>query len=566
MQPGVRSGIRGEKAGTVKTLAPKGPGFGAAVMLCLAVAMTVALPARLAAAPYAAMVIDARSGEVLHARNHDTRLHPASLTKMMTLYIAFEALARGEITLDTPVTISAKAAGEPCSCLGLRAGQTIALRYLIRAAAVRSSNDAATAIGEAISGSEAAFIARMNRTARAMGMNDTTFRNAHGLTAQGHLSTARDMTTLGRQLFFDYPQYYNLFSRRSADAGIAQVVNTNRRFLDAYRGADGIKTGFTRAAGFNLTASAERDGRRIIATVFGGASVADRNARMTELLDMGFARAPAQVALRRPAPPAYTGPDQRAPAADAGGRTIRVQTAPARSPIPPARPLPEATVPDELLLAVQAGVGNVLAALAEDSAEPAPPAARPMERPEGLAEAIVPPAETTDDTVQKGDATPGSPGRDMAQAAVEPRDQPQMSEATPGPSGAVATRGTAVSGIVLTSAMPPPRPAEGIVQTSTTAEPPQPGVPNEVLTRQVSTSEPRMWGINIGRYSSAFDAERVLMQTALADITALDGAVRKVRPVSGGFDAQFLGMTREQADLACRRLQARDRLCFTLAP
>ncbi|MEO1238806.1 MAG: serine hydrolase, partial [Pseudomonadota bacterium] len=169
------------------------------------------------------MVIDARTGEVLHSRNADTRLHPASLTKMMTLYIAFEAVERGEISLDTVVTISRKAAAEPPSELGLRAGQKIKLRYLIRAAAIKSANDAATAIGEAISGSEAAFARRMNRTARAMGMTRTTFKNAHGLTEAGHLSTARDMTTLGRHVFYDYPNYYNLFSRIQTDAGIKNV-------------------------------------------------------------------------------------------------------------------------------------------------------------------------------------------------------------------------------------------------------------------------------------------------------------------------------------------------------
>ncbi|MEM8629592.1 MAG: serine hydrolase, partial [Pseudomonadota bacterium] len=143
------------------------------------------LPA--SAAPYAAMVMDARTGEVLHSRNADSRLHPASLTKMMTLYIAFEAVERGEISLDTMVTISKRAAAEPPSKLGLRTGQKIKLRYLIRAAAIKSANDAATAIGEAISGSEAAFARRINRTAKAMGMTRTTFRNAHGLTEQGHL-------------------------------------------------------------------------------------------------------------------------------------------------------------------------------------------------------------------------------------------------------------------------------------------------------------------------------------------------------------------------------------------
>ncbi|MEC7964286.1 MAG: D-alanyl-D-alanine carboxypeptidase family protein, partial [Pseudomonadota bacterium] len=238
-----------------------------------------ALPQGAQAAPYAAMVIDARDGRVIHTRNADTRLHPASLTKMMTLYIAFEAVENGEISLDTKVRISSKAAAEPPSKLGLVAGQRIKLRYLIRAAAVKSANDAATAIGEAISGSEAAFARRMNRTAKALGMSRTTFKNAHGLTEKGHMSTARDMTTLGRHIFYDYPDYYNLFSRRSTHAGIKTVNNTNRRLLANYRGADGIKTGYTRAAGFNLVASAERGSERIIATVFGGRSTATRNAR-----------------------------------------------------------------------------------------------------------------------------------------------------------------------------------------------------------------------------------------------------------------------------------------------
>ncbi len=169
------------------------------------------------AAPRAELVMDMRTGEVIHAENADTRLHPASLTKMMTLYVAFEAVEHGEISLDTMVTISKHAASEPPSKLGLKPGQKIQLRYLIRAAAVKSANDAATAIGEAISGSEAAFARRMNRTAKALGMSRTTFKNAHGLTEEGHLSTARDMTTLGRHLFFDYPDYYNLFKRRSID-------------------------------------------------------------------------------------------------------------------------------------------------------------------------------------------------------------------------------------------------------------------------------------------------------------------------------------------------------------
>lgn len=356
--------------------------FYAALLGALMVFFAV-LPGQIQAAPYAAMVMDARNGEVLHSRNADTRLHPASLTKMMTLYIAFEALRLGEITLDTEVTISANAANEPPSRLGLRAGSTIRLRYLIRAAAIRSGNDAATAIGEAISGSEAAFARRMTRTARALGMTRTTFRNANGLTEEGHLSTARDMTMLGRRLIYDYPQYYNLFSRVTADAGIATVRNTNRVVLTTYRGADGIKTGYTRAAGFNLVASAQRGEERIIATVFGGRSSAWRNDRVMELLDMGFERAPSSVALRTPPLPTYA--DDGGPSGQSS--TPRGQRAPERSMRPMTRPANGMNA--DMLAAINSAVGEALepgaevAAAVEAALSAAEiPSDRPAPRPE----------------------------------------------------------------------------------------------------------------------------------------------------------------------------------------
>lgn len=251
------------------------------------------------AAPYADMVMDARSGKVLRSRNADTRLHPASLTKMMTLYVAFEAIENGEIDVDQKVEISRNAANEKPSRLGLKVGQKISLRYLLRAAAVKSANDAATAIGEAISGSEAAFARRMNRTAKSLGMNRTTFKNAHGLTEKGHLSTARDMTILGRHLMYDFPGYYPMFKRKTTHAS-RKVRNTNRQFLVAYKGADGIKTGYTRKAGFNLVASAERNSKRVIATVFGGKSTRTRNVQVAKLLDLGFERSPENVKLIPP--------------------------------------------------------------------------------------------------------------------------------------------------------------------------------------------------------------------------------------------------------------------------
>ncbi len=271
------------------------------LMRGFALVLTVMVWAGVAqAAPYAALVMDARTGEVLHSRNADTQLHPASLTKMMTLYIVFNEIEAGRLSLDQQITISREAAAEPPSKLGLRAGQTIALRYLIRAAAIKSANDAAHALADAVSGSEAEFARYMNQVAAQMGMTNTHFLNPHGLTQVGHYSTARDMTILGRRLFYDFPQYYNLFSRISAETPLRTVYNTNRRFLQAYRGADGIKTGYTNAAGFNLVASAERNGERIIATMFGGTSTAQRNAQVAKLLDMGFERAPTRVAVVRP--------------------------------------------------------------------------------------------------------------------------------------------------------------------------------------------------------------------------------------------------------------------------
>ena len=252
------------------------------------------------AAQYSAIVMDMRDGTVLYESNPDRRQQPASLTKMMTLYLAFEAVQNGQLRLDQRVRISRHAARQPASKLYLKVGQRVSIRSLIRASAIKSANDAAVALAEAISGSEKAFARLMTARARQLGMTNTTFRNANGLTARGHLSTARDMAILGRHLFFDFPQYYNLFSRRTDRAAGKRVWNTNRRLLSSYRGADGIKTGYTRAAGYNLVASAHRGSKRIIVALFGGKSSRWRNARMVNLLDKGFARAGTRVAMVPP--------------------------------------------------------------------------------------------------------------------------------------------------------------------------------------------------------------------------------------------------------------------------
>ena len=476
------------------------------LFLCIVMISMMFAPLGATAAPYAAMVMDARTGEVLHSRNADTRLHPASLTKMMTLYVAFQAIERGEITLDTRVTISRNAASEPPSKLGLRSGQTIPLRFLLRAAAVKSANDAATAIGEAISGSEEAFATRMNRTARAMGMNDTTFRNAHGLTQSGHLSTARDMTVLGRHVIYDFPQYYNLFSRRSADAGIATVRHTNRRWLDSYEGGDGIKTGYTSAAGFNLVASAQRGQERVIATVFGGSSTAARNARITELMDMGFNRAPSRVTVQEPTPPAAMLSSSEATGNP--GKTIRVSGLVATSERPIARPPATTTPPPAQEVVVAALNTDIINAVVADAVDAA------------LSKALR-------SIIEEPQVT--------QVAAIVPAVTPVVRPAT--------------EETLVAAATPPPA---AIVETGP-----------EVVTR-ISTSGGRHWGVNVGRYDTRYSAERVLLQVALNEMSTLDGALRRVTQRAGGFDANFMGLTREGADLACRRLQARGTMCFMI--
>ncbi len=487
--------------------------------------LLVVVPLSAMAAPYAAYVIDARSGKEIHSQNADTRLHPASLTKMMTLYIAFEAIERGEISLDKQVTISQNAASEEPSKLGLRAGQKIALRYLIRAAAVKSANDAATAIGEAIEGSEAAFARRMNRTATALGMTRSTFKNAHGLTETGHLSTAHDMTIMGRHLLYDYPQYYNLFSRITTDAGVRQVSHTNRRFLGSYKGADGIKTGYTRAAGFNLTASAERGNERIIVTVFGGQSTASRNAKVAELMDLGFRRAPSGAPVRKPAAPVYADVETTTdvvPGSTPGGagKTIRLVGAVKTSMRPQLRPAPEQQL--------------VVVATAEQ-----PDATSPISNADITA------------ALQEAVKTPIPP----AQAP------PAQAPATQAP---VAQAPVAQAAVTLASASATLRPTVRPKEDAPVRVKKEPAE-QEVVTR-VSTSGGRHWGVNIGRYPSRFAAEKVLLTTALTEMSSLDGTLRKVVQRPQGFDANFLGMTRESADLACRRLAARNVQCFMIGP
>lgn len=238
-------------------------------------------------AKYASLVMDADTGRILHEVNADTRNYPASLTKMMTLYLVFEALEEGRWTMRQQLRVSARAARQPSSKLALKKGRHITVENAILAIVTKSANDVAAVIAEAMHGSERKFALVMTAKARELGMSRTTFRNASGLPHRGQMSTARDMATLARSLIDDYPRYYHYFSSESFTyAGIRH--RNHNKLLNTYDGADGIKTGYIRASGFNLVASAKRGTRRLIGVVFGGRSPKARNRHMARLLDKGF--------------------------------------------------------------------------------------------------------------------------------------------------------------------------------------------------------------------------------------------------------------------------------------
>ena len=271
--------------------------------LLIAIFLTV-VAAPPVAAKYASLVMDAGTGRVLHAVNADTRNYPASLTKMMTLYLVFEALEQGRLTLGQRIRFSRRAARQPASKLGLGNGQSITVEQAILALVTKSANDVATAVAEHLDGTERDFALTMTKRAREIGMSRTTFRNASGLPNRGQLSTARDMAVLARALINHYPQYYRYFgTRRFRHAGLNH--RNHNKLLGKYAGLDGIKTGYIRASGFNLVASAERNGRRLIGVVFGGRSPKQRNSHMASLLDKGFG-AEATVQMVEAAPPKPT--------------------------------------------------------------------------------------------------------------------------------------------------------------------------------------------------------------------------------------------------------------------
>ncbi len=258
-------------------------GFLAAILAAFLPLLSFVAPAAAADNKYAALVVDANSGRVLFSRNADASRYPASLTKMMTLYLLFEELDAKRLTLKSQLSVSANAARQPPSKLGLRAGSTIAVEDAILALVTKSANDVAVVVAENVGGSVDSFAQRMTRTAHALGMSRTAYRNPHGLPDSRQTTTAHDLVRLGQALQDRFPTYYAYFGTKSFTYRGARHRNHNH-LLGSVAGVDGIKTGYTRNSGFNLVTNVERDGRHIIAVVMGGKTARSRDAHMRELI------------------------------------------------------------------------------------------------------------------------------------------------------------------------------------------------------------------------------------------------------------------------------------------
>lgn len=322
--------------------------------LAAATCLTIAAPAAQAQIPYfreilaarenryAAIVVDAKTGEVLYDKSADAPRYPASITKVMTLYLTYEALASGKLHLDDRVTFSPHASAQAPTKLGIRPGDSISVADAIQGMTTLSANDAAVAMAEKLAGSESRFAALMTLRARELGMQNTHFANANGLPDSRNLSTARDIAILSRAAMRDFPQYYHYFSQTDFTFRGRHYQNHNH-LLNASQGIDGLKTGFTNASGFNIAISGVRDGRRLIVVVLGGPTRVSRDQNAEDLLLTGFdvmkrrgmgERLTIAQNLHEPVP---TGPIQRAPVEQGDGDQDAVKIVLTSSPPPKAK-------------------------------------------------------------------------------------------------------------------------------------------------------------------------------------------------------------------------------------
>src|SRR6516225_1457558 len=427
--------------------------------------------------PSASIVVDGNSGAVLQASHPDALRHPASLTKIMTLYLLFEHLEVGKIKLDSPLKVSEHASGQAPTKLGLKPGETIAVEDAIKAIITKSANDAAVVVAENLGGDESNFAKLMTQKARALGMTRTTYINASGLPDDDQITTARDQALLGRLIQKRFPRYYKYFSTESF-VYHGEVLRNHNHLLGSIEGVDGIKTGFTRASGFNVVTSVHRDGHYIVAVVMGGRSSLERDAHMRELISAQIE----ETALKRSAPAvAKSNPrgeiqsaSANAPMASQGKPIDPVQPLSVKSIIFPTAPVQSASlvpVPVPVLGRVADNAPQPSAQVAARWLSPEPPADPPMSAP---ATTVI--EKSTLPLSRGGDRTSSNQSRlvktitihtsSVQSASLAPMPEPApVATMTPQPSAQVAARWLPSAPPVDRSDNAPARPMP-IVQTS----------------------------------------------------------------------------------------------------
>ena len=515
---------------------------GAAVLFMLMFA--AASPVR-ADGRHAAFMIDANSGRVLYAQSADEPRYPASLTKMMTLYLVFELIEAGKLDANTPIKISAQAASVPPSKLDLDPGDTIPLGAAIRALVTKSANDIAVAIAEHISGTEAAFARAMTAKARQLGMRSTVFRNAHGLPDSEQVTTARDMVTLALALYDHFPRHAQVFATRQFTYAGASYRNHNT-LLGTFAGMEGIKTGYTRSSGFNLTASVRRDGRHVIAAVFGGSTAAARNAEMRNLLTRGLARAgttksrrPILLARAEPAPAARRAEprgEAQAPAHRAAPRLVE--------PIAPA----------------------------VASTQPDPPIQMARVRPVSVVAAPAPAVPRTEPYADRAPAPYTPPWRQQPAAAPSPApvaEQQPVLRAPPRPVYAPPNTGRGARPSTLAAqAARIEQGAPAVYASNQYAE--RPSYAGAPMQQASATAKPIPRGgdyaIQVGAFATAAEAEARLRQIRQSAPDALAQAADHTEPVTQGsrtlYRARFADLEADTAAQACTALRRQRVDCF----
>lgn len=469
--------------------------------------------------PTASIVVDGNSGAVLFASNADAERHPASLTKMMTLYLLFERLEAGKVKLNSEMTATAHAAGQAPSKMGLKPGDTIKVETAIKALVVKSANDVAVVIAEYLGGDEPTFARMMTAKARSLGMAHTTYRNANGLPDDEQITTARDQALLGRALQDRFPNYFRYFNTRSF-VYEGRTIRGHNRLLGSVDGVDGIKTGYIRASGFNIVTSVNRNDRHMVAAVFGGRTAAARDAVVRGLIDKTYKLA----AVRRTAPPV------------AEGTAVAETRIPVQPPTPVADPRPEvvaaANGPDVgstdpikpnavKTVLVRPGKAQV-AALSE-----LPPAGRNLLPPQARPIAV-----STIATV-KSDLPP--PQSDPGQGIL----------------GTLPARSVSAPQQVASVSPSVPVPAPSPVQESTGSAKPRSG-----------------WMIQVG----AFPEENAAKERLEAAQTKAKDQLGRAEPftekVAKGerslFRARFAGLEKSQAEAACKNLKRSEIPCLLM--